>query len=123
VQAKLFIDDNYFEQIDLDNIADEACFSKFHFIRLFKKIYGYTPHNYLTKVRIEKSKLFLQENLPITDVCYKIGFDSLGSFSVLFKKYSGLSPSEYQQKYLQRQLLIQKQPLQFVPNCFIEAKN
>lgn len=46
VQAKLFIDFNYAESIDISNIADEACFSKFHFIRLFKKIYGRTPHQY-----------------------------------------------------------------------------
>ncbi|MFN2440773.1 MAG: helix-turn-helix transcriptional regulator, partial [Chitinophagaceae bacterium] len=43
VRAKLFIDDNYSENIDLDNIADEACFSKFHFARQFKKIYSKTP--------------------------------------------------------------------------------
>ena len=56
VQAKLFIDEHYAERLDLDNISDEACFSKFHFIRLFRNIYGKTPHQYLTTVRIEKPK-------------------------------------------------------------------
>ncbi len=59
VQAKLFIDSNYTDNIDLDNISDEAYFSKFHFTRLFKKIYGRTPHQYLTFVRIEKAMLLL----------------------------------------------------------------
>jgi AraC-like DNA-binding protein len=56
VQAKLFIDSKYADKIDLDNISDEACFSKFHFIRLFNSIYGKTPHQYLTFVRIEKAQ-------------------------------------------------------------------
>ena len=63
VQAKLFIDANFSERIDLGNIADEAYFSKFHFIRLFKISYGYTPHQYLTRVRIENAKLFLSKRI------------------------------------------------------------
>ena len=59
VQAKLFIDGHFGDDIDLDNIADEAYFSKFHFIRLFKTIYNRTPHQYLTIVRIENAKQFL----------------------------------------------------------------
>jgi AraC-like DNA-binding protein len=66
VQAKLFIDANFAGDIDLDNIADEAYFSKFHFIRLFKSIYGKTPHQYLISVRIEKAKEFLKNGLPLT---------------------------------------------------------
>ena len=46
VQAKLFIDNNYFKNIDLDNISDEANFSKFHFMRLFKNAYGKTYFSY-----------------------------------------------------------------------------
>ena len=61
VQAKLFIDNNYAENIDLDNISDEAYFSKFHFIRLFKNIYGKTPHQYLIFVRIEKAIELLKD--------------------------------------------------------------
>lgn len=49
VQAKLYIDNHYANNIDLNDISDEAYFSKFHFIRLFKSIYGKTPHQYLTQ--------------------------------------------------------------------------
>lgn len=52
VQAKLFIDQHYAKPIDVSNISDEASFSKFHFLMRFKKIYGKTPHQYLTRVRI-----------------------------------------------------------------------
>ncbi len=118
VQAKLFIDHNYANKIDLDNIADEACFSKFHFIRLFKTIYGKTPHQYLTAVRIEKAIQLLRANESVTEVCFSVGFDSLSSFSGLFKRIVGESPSSY---LIQEQLTkeqINKTPLAFVPGCF-----
>lgn len=79
VQAKLFIDNNLDKDIDLDAISDEAYFSKFHFIRLFKSIYNKTPHQYLTYVRIEKAKLLLQNDISVTAVCFAVGFDSASS--------------------------------------------
>lgn len=86
VQAKLFIDKNYADKIDIDQISDEAFFSKFHFIRLFKEIYGKTPHQYLTSVRIDNAILLFQKDKTISDVCFAVGFESLSSFSGLFKK-------------------------------------
>ncbi len=86
VQAKLFIDNHFAETIDLNNISDEAYFSKFHFLRLFKKIYGKTPHQYLTFVRIEKAKCLIETGLPITEVPYCVGYDSVSSFTGLFKR-------------------------------------
>src|SRR5436309_14358793 len=86
VQAKLFIDSNFAEPIDADEIADEACYSKFHFIRTFKSIYGRTPHQYLTHVRIERAKQMLEQGVYVTEACFDVGFDSLGSFNVLIKR-------------------------------------
>jgi AraC-like DNA-binding protein len=122
VQAKLFIDAHYDEPIDLDNIADEACFSKFHFIRLFNSIYGCTPHLYLKSVRIENAKRFLREGIPVTETCYKVGFDSASSFAGLFRRHTGLSPSAYRQHHLLRQQQIKATPLSFVPACFAYQK-
>ncbi|WP_210465785.1 helix-turn-helix transcriptional regulator [Rufibacter roseolus] len=122
VKAKLFIDSNYHQNLDLENISDEASFSKFHFIRLFKSIYGKTPHHYLTQVRIEKAKHFLQSNCTVTDTCFKVGFDSITSFTGLFKKTVGKTPSEYQQLYCLRQDQIKAQPLRFIPGCFASQK-
>ena len=120
VQAKLFIDNNFAGNINLDAIADEAFFSKFHFIRLFKMAYGKTPHQYLTALRIEKAKLLLQTNTSVTDTCFAVGFESLSSFAGLFKRTTGTTPSLYQQQQKERQHAISKNPLQFIPNCFAE---
>ena len=122
VQAKLFIDDNYADNIDLDNIADEAYFSKFHFIRLFKKIYGKTPHQYLIVVRIERAMQLLRTDIPVTEVCFSVGFESLSSFSGLFKRIVGIPPSAYllQQQKIKAQIL--KAPLDFIPGCFAKKK-
>ena len=118
VQAKLYIDSCYAEQIDLNNISGEAYFSKFHFIRLFKSIYGKTPHQYLTAVRIGNAKQLLQENKSVTDVCTLVGFDSLSSFSGLFSKLVGQTPSQYVNFHQQRKKEIQEKPLAFVPACY-----
>jgi len=120
VQAKLFIDTHYAEHIDLDIIADEAYFSKFHFIKQFKNIYRKTPHQYLTFVRVEKSMELLDAAMPVSEVCYTVGFESLSSFSGLFKRVVGITPSAYlaQQQQLKEQ--IQKTPLTFIPGCFAE---
>ncbi len=122
VLAKLFIDEHFAEAINLDDISCEAFFSKFHFIRLFKKAYEKTPHQYLTWVRIEKAKLLLQSDMKITDTCYAVGFDGISSFTHLFKRVTKLTPSVYQQQQRLRKIEISKSPLKFIPNCFAEQK-
>lgn len=96
IQAKQYMDEHYAEKIDLPQIAREAFLSTFHFIRIFKKLYGITPHQYLIAVRIKKAKELLRTNSNITEVCYSVGFTSATSFATLFKKISGISPSAYQ---------------------------
>jgi AraC-like DNA-binding protein len=118
VQAKLFIDGNFAEAIDAGEIADEACYSKFHFIRTFKSIYGRTPHQYLTHVRVEKAKEMLKQGVSVTETCFAVGFDSLGSFTGLFKRRAGITPSEYQRRQLERKKQIRQEPLRFIPGCF-----
>lgn len=121
VHAKLFIDNQYGEDIDLNNIADEAYFSKFHFIRTFKKVYGKTPHSYLKEVRINAAKELLKKNISITEVCFQVGFGSTTSFAGLFKKLVGLSPSAFQLQQQKRKTDIALGPLHFIPNCFAET--
>ncbi len=121
VQAKLFIDNHFSEKIDIDNIADQAYFSKFHFIRLFKAIYGKSPHNYLIKVRIDKAKLLLAEDLQVLAVCLMVGFDSPTSFTATFKKIVGKTPIVYRNEQKARKQAIDANPLSVVPNCFAET--
>ena len=118
VQAKLFIDAHYAEPIDLNAIADEAYFSKFHFIKQFKSIYRLTPHQYLISRRIEKAQELLKAGSMVSGVCYRVGFESLPSFSGLFKRVTGVTPSAYlaQQQDLKAQIM--EAPLTFIPGCF-----
>src|SRR5271156_6747261 len=90
------MDDHFSEKVELDNIADEAFFSKFHFIRLFNSIYKKTPHQYLSHIRIEKAKHLLKTNIPVAQVCYDVGFESVSSFTGLFKRRIGQTPTAYQ---------------------------
>lgn len=120
VHAKLFIDNHYAAAIDLDNIADEALFSKFHFIRLFKKIYGLTPHQYLTHVRIEKAMQLLRSGMPVSDTCFAVGFESLSSFSSLFRRTAGISPTDFIAYHQKVKALVMQKPLGFIPGCFAE---
>jgi len=98
IRARKFIDENFSENIDLETISTSSFISKFHFIRLFKKCYGKTPHQYLTEKRIQHAKQLLQSNCSVAEACYKVGFDSTTSFAAVFKKYVGCSPSAFQKK-------------------------
>lgn len=120
VLAKRFLDAHYADPIDLDVVAAEAAFSKFHFLRQFKKAFGKTPHQYLIAVRIAHAKRLLQAGLPVSDVCLAVGFESLTSFSGLFKRLVGLAPSAYWAQQQARQVAVRTAPLQFVPGCFAE---
>src|SRR5216684_579972 len=93
MKAKLFIAAHFSSAKDLDNIADEACFSKFHFMRLFKTIYGKTPHQYLTDVRINRAKELLADEATVARACFSVGFDSISSFTGLFKRRVGQTPA------------------------------
>ncbi|MGX5816607.1 helix-turn-helix domain-containing protein [Chitinophaga lutea] len=118
VQAKRLIDENYAAQIDLARMGEAAFFSKFHFIRLFKRIYFQTPHQYLTTIRLEKARQLLEQGASVSDACAGVGFDSLSSFSGKFKTRFGESPSAYARRCLRRKAAIADNPLQFVPGCF-----
>ena len=121
VTAKIFIDENYDESIGLEEISQQAFLSPFHFHRLFTKIYRSTPHCYLTQRRIEKAKQLLAENKAINDVCNEVGFESLGSFSSLFKKEIGFAPTHYRNMAWLKKQEQKKQPKKFIPHCFIES--
>ena len=118
--AKLYIDKHFAENIDVDNIASEAYFSKFDFIRQFKKVYQKTPYNYLKSVRINKAMDLLKSGRSVQQVCADVGYDSLSSFSGLFKKETGMAPTAYKSSYSQRARFIKSKPLHYVPGCFSE---
>jgi AraC-like DNA-binding protein len=117
--AKVYIDENYHESIDLDEISQQAFLSRFHFHRLFTKIYRRTPHQYLTQKRLDKAKDLLSQNKAVTEVCNEVGFESIGSFSVLFKKEIGFAPTYYRNMAWLKKQKQKEQPKSAVPYCFI----
>jgi AraC-like DNA-binding protein len=115
-RARQLIDDCYDLPLDLKQISSEACLSRFHFLRLFRRAFNKTPHQYLTQRRIEKAKELLSSSgLTVTDVCFEVGFESLGSFSSLFHKHVGHPPIGYRAIVFERRLARQQK----VPACFL----
>jgi AraC-like DNA-binding protein len=111
-RARSFIDECYDLPLDLDEISKHACLSRYHFLRLFREAFATTPHQYLIHRRIEKAKELLRSRrLSVTDVCFEVGFQSLGSFSSLFRRCVGDAPINYRQRELQS--------LRKVPPCFL----
>ena len=97
-----YIENNYDANLNLDLLSHIQFVSKYHMLRLFKKYYGLTPWQYLMNKRIEKSKEHLIKGMTVTETCFAIGFESLGSFSSLFKSKTGKSPIEFQKEQLSR---------------------
>ncbi len=120
VAAKMYIDDNLHEPIKLEQVSEQACFSPFHFHKLFTRIYKKTPHEYLTQVRIEAAKKMLgQQDASVSQVCLNVGFESLGSFSTMFKKKNGVSPQVFRNNALERRKAADEQPKIFIPHCVL----
>lgn len=99
MRARDYLDSSLGEAVDLASAARVACLSPFHFLRSFKAAFGLTPHRYLTRARIERAcELLLSTDRPVTEICFAVGFESLGSFSSLFRRWAGISPSRYRSR-------------------------
>jgi AraC-like DNA-binding protein len=93
-----YMNTNFKENLNLDLFSRIRFVSKYHLLRLFKRYYGQTPNQYLMDKRIEKAKEFIKHGLSISDACYEVGFESLSSFSSLFKRKTGYTPRAYQKR-------------------------
>jgi AraC-like DNA-binding protein len=102
-RAKDYIRSNYSEQIDLQKLSTIACLCPHHFLRKFKSFFRVSPHQYLTTIRLEMAKDMIESSiLSITEICLSSGYESLSSFSDLFKKRYGSSPENYRKKHLKK---------------------
>jgi AraC family transcriptional regulator len=82
--------------IGLKDIAAAACLSPFHFHRSFMQAFRETPHRYLTRQRLEvAASLLRRTKMSITDVGFEVGFETSASFSDLFRRHYGMTPSRY----------------------------
>lgn len=116
LRARELIDEQYTQPLDLDELARTANFSRYHFLRAFRAAFHATPHEYLTRKRIERAReLLAEDQFTVTEICFEVGFESLGSFSTLFHKIVGWSPSIYRARAWE----MRKHPLKFIPNCYV----
>jgi AraC-like DNA-binding protein len=119
-RARDYLGARYNERLTLENGAREACLSAFHFSRLFTRAFGETPHEFVTRVRIDEAKrLLLSENRSVTDICFDVGYESLGSFSSRFRSLTGLSPAAFRrQAHISFGGFAAHWPLYYIPACY-----
>lgn len=102
-RAKEFILEHQSEDINLGQVARAVNTSTFYFCKMFKKVTGINFTDYLSRVRIEKSKnLLLNPNLRVSEIAFEVGFQSLTHFNRVFKKVLGQTPTDYRAQLLGR---------------------
>jgi len=96
-RARDYMTAMFAERVTLPEVARVACLSPNHLLRSFRKVFGATPHQFLTGRRLQEAKeLLARSELSVTEICLASGFETLGSFSSLFRKRYGVAPSQYQ---------------------------
>jgi AraC-like DNA-binding protein len=88
----------YSEPLALRDLAAAAGLSEFHFLRAYRAAFGETPHQHFIRLRLEHAKRALARGAAVTEVCFAVGYSSLGSFSTLFARATGRSPSAWQRE-------------------------
>jgi AraC-like DNA-binding protein len=98
VEAALWIDDQSHREIELEDVARQAGVSPFHFLRLFSASLGVTPHQYLVRSRLRRAARSLaDDDKPVTDIAYDVGFGDLSNFVRTFHRAAGVSPLKFRQ--------------------------
>lgn len=116
-RARTFLHAHAAEPIDLDRVAREAYLSPFHFLREFRREFELTPHQYLVRRRMERAQeLLLETDRSVTEICFEVGYSSVGSFSAAFQKHVGHSPSRYRRRVFASAELRALPP---IPACFL----
>lgn len=94
--ARQILDRDFAAPITIAQLSHDVALSPYYLIRLFRRSYKQTPHQYVMQLRINKAKdLLVNTDLTVTEICVDVGYESLGSFSALFCKMVGLPPSVY----------------------------
>ena len=119
-RARDYLAEHYARPVFLAEAARQACLSPFYFNRLFTQAFNETPHEFVTRRRIEQAKkLLLAGNHSVTDICFDVGYQSLGSFSTRFHSLTGLSPAAFRGE-ARRTFggFGARWPLYYIPGCF-----
>jgi AraC-like DNA-binding protein len=91
--ARAFMEANVEAELTIEVIARQALLNRFYFIELFRRTFGLTPYAYLRNRKLECAQELLQAGESVTDVCLRMGYKSVGSFSNTFKAKFGYTPS------------------------------
>jgi AraC-like DNA-binding protein len=111
------------EPVALAVAAREACLSPFHFHREFVRAFGQTPHDFATGRRFEEArKLLLFSDLPVTEVCLEVGYESLGTFSARFRREFGLAPNDFREGGRRYWAMGGIRSHRFIPTCFFRNR-
>jgi AraC-like DNA-binding protein len=95
-RAKDLVDRSYAQPLDVAALARQAHVSSAHFSRRFKEAFGESPHQYVLSRRVERAQELLRNtDLSVTEICFEVGFQSLGSFSSAFHRVAGMTPTAY----------------------------
>jgi AraC-like DNA-binding protein len=101
LRARDAMDRAFARPLDVPALARVAHVSPAHFSRQFRATFGETPHRYLQRRRLERAMELLRETeRPVTEICFDVGFNSLGTFSRLFRDVVGESPSSYRMRFV-----------------------
>jgi AraC family transcriptional regulator len=96
VRVALWLDAHAHEALDLERVARESGVSAFHFLRLFARVTGVTPHQYLVRARLRRAaRLLAQDARPIAEVAYEVGFGDLSNFVRTFRRAAGSAPLQF----------------------------
>jgi AraC-like DNA-binding protein len=105
--------------LSIHDIARTIDISPFHFIRRFEAVFGATPHQFRIRSRLERAKQLLAAGgHSVTDVCMEVGFSSLGSFTHMFTRRVGTTPSAYQRRLRAMVQVPGTLPIELIPGCF-----
>ena len=111
VEAALWIDAHSHREIELEDAARQAGVSPFHFLRSFSGVLGVTPHQYLVRSRLRRAARYLAEDdKPVTDVAYDVGFNDLSNFVRTFHRAAGVSPLKFRQASRGMRKIFQERP-------------
>ena len=98
VETALWLDANAHEPVDLERAARQAGLSSFHFLRLFARIVGVTPHQYLLRSRLRRAaRALAADDRPVSDIALDVGFADLSNFVRTFHRAAGISPRGFRQ--------------------------
>jgi AraC-like DNA-binding protein len=107
------------ENVSIRFVAREVGMSPYHFIRLFKAVFGETPKQCQLQARLDRAKdLLMLTDSSVTDVCMEAGFSSLGTFTYVFTRRVGIPPTTYRKKVRSMMTRAGEIPDQFIPSCF-----